>query len=63
MAREADAALMTLAGPEIGVASTKAFTMQLAVLACFTLALGRAREPHCPRVMREEPSATAATKR
>jgi glucosamine--fructose-6-phosphate aminotransferase (isomerizing) len=43
MAREADAALMTLAGPEIGVASTKAFTTQLAVLACFTLALGRAR--------------------
>jgi glutamine---fructose-6-phosphate transaminase (isomerizing) len=42
MAREADAALMTLAGPEIGVASTKAVTTQLAVLACFTLALGRA---------------------
>jgi glucosamine--fructose-6-phosphate aminotransferase (isomerizing) len=43
MAREADGVLTTLAGPEIGVASTKAFTTQLAVLACFTLALGRAR--------------------
>jgi glucosamine 6-phosphate synthetase-like amidotransferase/phosphosugar isomerase protein len=32
-----------LAGPEIGVASTKAFTTQLAVLACFTVALARAR--------------------
>ena len=35
--------LPTLAGPEIGVASTKAFTTQLAVLACFTAALARAR--------------------
>jgi glucosamine--fructose-6-phosphate aminotransferase (isomerizing) len=43
MARESDAILQTLAGPEIGVASTKAFTAQLAVLACFTLALARAR--------------------
>ncbi len=43
MAREADATLMTYAGPEIGVASTKAFTTQLTVLACLTLALGRAR--------------------
>ena len=43
MAREADAVLATLAGPEIGVASTKAFTTQLAVLACFAIALGRAR--------------------
>jgi glucosamine--fructose-6-phosphate aminotransferase (isomerizing) len=43
MAREADAVLPTLAGPEIGVASTKAFTTQLAVLACFAIAIGRAR--------------------
>ncbi len=43
MARESDAVLETLAGPEIGVASTKAFTAQLAVLACLTLAAGRAR--------------------
>jgi glucosamine--fructose-6-phosphate aminotransferase (isomerizing) len=43
IARESDAALPTLAGPEIGVASTKAFTCQLAVLACLAIALGRAR--------------------
>jgi glucosamine--fructose-6-phosphate aminotransferase (isomerizing) len=43
IARESDAVLPTLAGPEIGVASTKAFTTQLTVLACLTLALGRAR--------------------
>jgi len=33
----------TLAGPEIGVASTKAFTCQLATLACLAIAAGRAR--------------------
>ncbi len=43
MARESDAVLQTVAGPEIGVASTKAFTAQLAVLACLALAAGRAR--------------------
>jgi len=43
MARESDAVLETVAGPEIGVASTKAFTAQLSVLACLTLAAGRAR--------------------
>jgi glucosamine--fructose-6-phosphate aminotransferase (isomerizing) len=43
MAREADAVLNTLCGPEIGVASTKAFTAQLAVLACFVLGMARAR--------------------
>ncbi|HUZ73745.1 MAG TPA: glutamine--fructose-6-phosphate transaminase (isomerizing) [Stellaceae bacterium] len=43
MAREADAVLATHAGPEIGVASTKAFTTQLVVLACFAVALARAR--------------------
>jgi glutamine---fructose-6-phosphate transaminase (isomerizing) len=43
IAREADIVLPTLAGPEIGVASTKAFTTQLAVLACFTVAVARAR--------------------
>jgi glucosamine--fructose-6-phosphate aminotransferase (isomerizing) len=43
MARESDVILQTLAGPEISVASTKAFTAQLAILACFTLALARAR--------------------
>jgi glucosamine--fructose-6-phosphate aminotransferase (isomerizing) len=43
MARESDAVLETVAGPEIGVASTKAFTAQLVVLAVFSLAMGRAR--------------------
>ncbi len=38
--RESDAVLHTLAGPEIGVASTKAFTTQLSTLACLALALG-----------------------
>jgi glutamine---fructose-6-phosphate transaminase (isomerizing) len=41
--READARLPTLAGPEIGVASTKAFTAQLSALAAFAIAVGRAR--------------------
>ena len=43
LAREADVAAPTLAGPEIGVASTKAFTCQLTVLAALAIALGRAR--------------------
>jgi len=43
IARESDVILPTLAGPEIGVASTKAFTTQLAVLAAFTIAMARAR--------------------
>jgi glucosamine--fructose-6-phosphate aminotransferase (isomerizing) len=43
IARESHAILPTLAGPEIGVASTKAFTSQLAVLACLAIAIGRAR--------------------
>jgi glucosamine--fructose-6-phosphate aminotransferase (isomerizing) len=43
IARESHAVLPTLAGPEIGVASTKAFTCQLSVLACLAIALGRAR--------------------
>jgi glucosamine--fructose-6-phosphate aminotransferase (isomerizing) len=43
IARESDVVMPTLAGPEIGVASTKAFTCQLAVLACLALAAGRAR--------------------
>jgi glutamine---fructose-6-phosphate transaminase (isomerizing) len=43
IARESDTVLPTLAGPEIGVASTKAFTSQLSVLACLAIAIGRAR--------------------
>jgi len=44
IARESDAVLPTLAGPEIGVASTKAFTTQLTVLACLAIAAARARK-------------------
>jgi len=43
MAREADLLLPTRAGPEIGVASTKAFTCQLAVLAALATNLARAK--------------------
>ena len=43
MAREAKAIFLTKAGPEIGVASTKAFTCQLMTLAAFALAVARAR--------------------
>ena len=43
LAREADGLLRTLAGPEIGVASTKAFTTQLATLACLALGCAKAR--------------------
>ncbi len=43
MARESDIVMPTLAGPEIGVASTKAFTCQLAALATLAIAAGRAR--------------------
>jgi glutamine---fructose-6-phosphate transaminase (isomerizing) len=43
MARASQIVLPTLAGPEIGVASTKAFTCQLATLACLAIAAGRQR--------------------
>ena len=43
IARECDVVMRTYAGPEIGVASTKAFTCQLAVLACLALGAARAR--------------------
>ncbi len=43
IARESEAVLPTLAGPEIGVASTKAFTCQLMVLAAIAVAAGKAR--------------------
>jgi glucosamine--fructose-6-phosphate aminotransferase (isomerizing) len=43
IARESETVLPTLAGPEIGVASTKAFTCQLMVLAALAIAAGRAR--------------------
>ena len=43
IARESETMLPTLAGPEIGVASTKAFTCQLMVLAAIAIAAGKAR--------------------
>src|SRR5690242_2708993 len=43
IARESETLLQTLAGPEIGVASTKAFTCQLMVLAALAVAAGKAR--------------------
>ena len=43
IARESDIVLPTLAGPEIGVASTKAFTTQLMALACLAINLAKAR--------------------
>jgi glucosamine--fructose-6-phosphate aminotransferase (isomerizing) len=43
IARESETVLPTLAGPEIGVASTKAFTCQLMVLAALAIAAGRER--------------------
>jgi glucosamine--fructose-6-phosphate aminotransferase (isomerizing) len=57
MARESDVVLQTVAGPEIGVASTKAFTAQLAVLACLAIATGRARGT---RTVAEEARLTSA---
>jgi glucosamine--fructose-6-phosphate aminotransferase (isomerizing) len=43
MARASQIVLPILAGPEVGVASTKAFTCQLATLACLAIAAGRSR--------------------
>lgn len=66
MSRESDCVLKTLAGPEIGVASTKAFTTQLTLLACFAIALGRAKgalsrseESRLSRALVEVPSRAA----
>jgi glucosamine--fructose-6-phosphate aminotransferase (isomerizing) len=44
IAREADGVIYTLAGPEISIASTKAFTAQMSALFLFALYLGQARE-------------------
>ncbi|RMD87556.1 MAG: glutamine--fructose-6-phosphate transaminase (isomerizing), partial [Alphaproteobacteria bacterium] len=66
MAREADIVFPTHAGPEIGVASTKAFTCQLAVLAALAIAAGAARgaldpgaEAALVRALEEVPSRMA----
>ena len=68
IARESETVLPTLAGPEIGVASTKAFTCQLAVLAALAIAAGRARgvlsdddEGRLTRALIEVPRLMAAT--
>ncbi len=53
IARESDAVLYTMAGPEIGVASTKAFTTQLTTLACLAVTVGRARGAIGPERMQE----------
>ncbi|MEZ6013722.1 MAG: glutamine--fructose-6-phosphate transaminase (isomerizing) [Planctomycetota bacterium] len=55
--RESDAAVLTHAGPEIGVASTKAFTAQVAAATLLAIRLGRARgvlPPHRARQLLEE---------
>ena len=49
LVREADLKLMTRAGPEIGVASTKAFTTQLAALALLALELARRNDLNAER--------------
>ena len=49
MARESDATVLTVAGPEISVASTKAITAQLAVLACLAIGFGRTRGTLSPQ--------------
>jgi glutamine---fructose-6-phosphate transaminase (isomerizing) len=53
MTREADGVIYTHAGPEIGVASTKAFTSQLAALFLFTLYLAKTRETVSSNRLRE----------
>lgn len=53
IARDADAILQTQAGPEIGVASTKAFTAQLTALACLAVSAARARGHVSPTRERE----------
>lgn len=64
--RESDSVLRTLAGPEIGVASTKAFTTQLTTLACLTVALAHKkgvisdeREKQMTDALREVPARVA----
>jgi glucosamine--fructose-6-phosphate aminotransferase (isomerizing) len=66
IARESDVVVPTLAGPEIGVASTKAFTTQLMALACFAICLARAkgamdskREAQLSTALAEVPSRAA----
>jgi hypothetical protein len=60
IARLTDAAAPTLAGPEIGVASTKGFTCQLAVLAALAMGLGSARDGRRSRRIGVDRRSTAA---
>lgn len=61
LVRESDLTFMTKAGPEIGVASTKAFTTQLAALLMLTIALGKhhqltvAKETHLVQQLKQLP--------
>jgi glutamine---fructose-6-phosphate transaminase (isomerizing) len=63
IAREAEMVLRTYAGPEICVASTKAFTCQLAVMACFALLAGKIRGTLTPAMEQELVSALIAAPR
>jgi glucosamine--fructose-6-phosphate aminotransferase (isomerizing) len=70
IARESGTVMPTLAGPEIGVASTKAFTCQLMVLAALAVAAGKARgevseadETRLARALSEIPRLMAAALR
>jgi glucosamine--fructose-6-phosphate aminotransferase (isomerizing) len=60
MAREADYVLHTHAGPEISVASTKATTAQLTVLAALSLAAAKARGTMTPELLAEQLAAFTA---
>ena len=53
ISREAELVFRTFAGPEIGVASTKAFTCQLAALACIALLAGKLRGTLTPEQEKE----------
>jgi len=67
LVRESDFCLLTMAGPEIGVASTKAFTTQLSLLLVLAIALGRRnglapdRERHLVRDLQRLPQLVAQT--
>jgi glutamine---fructose-6-phosphate transaminase (isomerizing) len=63
IAREAEMVLRTYAGPEICVASTKAFTCQLAVMACFALLAGKIRGTLTPAMEQELVGALIAAPR
>ncbi len=63
IAREAEMVLRTYAGPEICVASTKAFTCQLAVMACFALLAGKIRGTLSPALEQELVAALIAAPR